>query len=91
MALQKVSKSDFVMLHFYMIYCLIAVFIYIIYSLDVNFYYFSQREDLSRAHSAELEQMEAEWRSKLDVQHEKHLCAVQELNTRHTQKVTWQL
>lgn len=56
--------------------------------MTLNSPHFQQREDLSRAHSAELEQMEAEWRSKLDVQHEKHLCAVQELNTRHTQKVT---
>ncbi|XP_071542504.1 uncharacterized protein [Panulirus ornatus] len=47
----------------------------------------TQREALSRAHSAEVEQLEGEWRNKLDVQHEKHLCAVQELNTQHTHKL----
>ncbi|XP_064094859.1 daf-12-interacting protein 1-like isoform X8 [Macrobrachium nipponense] len=47
----------------------------------------TQREDLSRAHSAEIERLEGEWRTKLDVQHEKHLCAVQELNTQHTHKL----
>ncbi|XP_066980247.1 CAP-Gly domain-containing linker protein 1-like isoform X2 [Macrobrachium rosenbergii] len=47
----------------------------------------TQREDLSRAHTAEIERLEGEWRTKLDVQHEKHLCAVQELNTQHTHKL----
>ncbi|XP_068219723.1 CAP-Gly domain-containing linker protein 1-like isoform X3 [Palaemon carinicauda] len=46
-----------------------------------------QREDLSRAHAAEIENLEGEWRTKLDVQHERHLCAVQELNTQHTHKL----
>ncbi|KAK7075984.1 hypothetical protein SK128_017118 [Halocaridina rubra] len=47
----------------------------------------SQREEVSRAHSAEIDRLEGEWRTKLDLQHEKHLCAVQELNTQHTQKL----
>ncbi|XP_042219323.1 uncharacterized protein LOC121864291 isoform X2 [Homarus americanus] len=47
----------------------------------------NQREELSRAHTAEIEQLDGEWRNKLDLQHEKHLCAVQELNTQHTHKL----
>lgn len=47
----------------------------------------TQREALSRAHKAELEQMEGEWRTKLDIEHEKHLRAVGELNTKHTKKL----
>ncbi|KAK3858296.1 hypothetical protein Pcinc_035512 [Petrolisthes cinctipes] len=47
----------------------------------------TQRAEVSRAHTAELEQLEGEWHNKLDIQHEKHLCALQDLNTQHTHKL----